>query len=87
MAPKKRPAAVQKPTDEDGDGPEPRKSRKGFKGWHLLRDALLPFIDKRFFTSYTTDRSIKKLDKKKLCSPFSVIEIKYCVLFRHKLIL
>ncbi|CAE7195884.1 unnamed protein product [Symbiodinium sp. CCMP2592] len=60
MPPKKRPAAIAADDDEE----EPRKSRKGFKEWHKLRDALLPFIDKRFFTSYPTDRSIAKIDKK-----------------------
>ncbi|CAE7578145.1 unnamed protein product [Symbiodinium sp. CCMP2592] len=70
MPPKKRPAAIAADDDEE----EPRKSRKGFKEWHKLRDALLPFIDKRFFTSYPTDRSIAKIDKKKLCSPFFVIK-------------
>ncbi|CAE7455827.1 unnamed protein product [Symbiodinium sp. CCMP2592] len=71
MPPKKRPAAA---IAADDDEEEPRKSRKGFKEWHKLRDALLPFIDKRFFTSYPTDRSIAKIDKKKLCSPFFVIK-------------
>ena len=76
MAPKKRPAAKKPPDDDDNnDEAETRKSRKGCKDWVKLRDALLPFVDKRFFTSYTTDRSIKKIDKKKLTSPFSVTEI------------
>ncbi|CAE7679618.1 unnamed protein product [Symbiodinium sp. CCMP2592] len=66
MPPKKRPASAMAGDDEE----EPRKSRKGFKEWHKLRDALLPFIDKRFFASYHTDRAIAKIDKKKLCSPF-----------------
>ena len=75
MAPKKRPAAKKPPDNGDGGEAETRKSRKGYKDWVKLRDALLPFIDKRFFTSYTTDRSVKKIDKKKLTSPFTVLEI------------
>ena len=62
---KKKPAAKAARQSDDEPG---RKSRVGFKDVKQLADALSPFIEKRFFTSYTTDRAIKSMDKKKLCS-------------------
>ncbi|CAE7238527.1 unnamed protein product [Symbiodinium sp. CCMP2592] len=55
--PAARAAAVQS-DDEPG-----RKSRVGFNDVKQLADALSPFIDKRFFTSYTTDRAHKPLKR------------------------
>ena len=61
MAPKKRPASV----DEDESG---QKSRVGFKDSEALATALEPHVNQRFFTTYTTSRSMKDIDKKKLVS-------------------
>ena len=64
-----KPAAKAPAADSD----EPRKSRVGFKNVGMLAESLCPFVDKRFFTSYTTDRAIKSTDKKKLCSSYTGI--------------
>ena len=69
--PVKRPAGIDKKKKPLDDPDTCRKSRVGFKNAHQLSQCLAPFIDKRFFTSYTTDRAIKSIDKKKLCSSFS----------------
>ena len=58
MAPKKRPAK-----GEDDAGP-----RVGFKDYNMLSTVLGPHINERFFTTYTTSRSLKHVEKKKLLS-------------------
>ena len=65
---KKKPTKSAKPSSD-----EPRKSRVGFKNVGMLAETLSPFIETRFFTNYTTDRAIKSMDKKKLCSSYTGI--------------
>ncbi|CAE7244291.1 unnamed protein product [Symbiodinium sp. CCMP2592] len=71
----KRPAALKKSTAKPAaksaamkkspsTDDEPRKSRVGFKNAGTLAESLSPFVEKRFFTNYTTDRAIKSMDKK-----------------------
>ena len=69
MGPKKKPATKRANVADDveqNDAGQRRSSRQGFKDASLLSTALSPHINKRFFTSYTSDRSMKYLDKKKL---------------------
>ena len=64
MGPTKRPAQ-----ELDGDsGTGKGKSRVGFKDATALSVALSPFVNQRFFTTYSTNRAMKALDKKKLQS-------------------
>ena len=69
---KRRPAALKKSTaksavkkSKSASDDEPRKSRVGFKNVGMLAESLSPFVEKRFFSNYTTDRAIKSMDKKK----------------------
>ena len=55
-AQKKRPAA------------RPRVRRVGFKNFRQLASAMAPFIKNKHFSTYTTSRDMKKIDKKKLQS-------------------
>ena len=71
---KRRPAALKKSTakkSKSASDDEPRKSRVGFKNVGMLAESLSPFVEKRFFSNYTTDRAIKSMDKKKLCSSYT----------------
>ena len=61
----KRPASVLDGADENGEAR--RKSRVGYKDVNKLAAALGPHVRERFFTTYTTDRSLKQIEKKKLC--------------------
>ena len=73
MAPKKRPAKA-KAAREDrvenagADSGTPNKCRVGFKSVDALATALAPYVTERFFTTYTTNRSQKSIDKTKLLS-------------------
>ena len=58
MAPKKRKAG-----DADDTG---QKCRVGFKDAEVLATCLGPHVNDRFFTTYTTSRSQKDIEKKKL---------------------
>ena len=62
MAPKKRPASLQNDVDAG------QTTRQGFKDVQMLATALGPHVSERFFTTYTTSRSNKDLEKKKLLS-------------------
>ena len=43
-------------------------TRQGFKDVQMLATALGPHVSERFFTTYTTSRSNKDVEKKKLLS-------------------
>ena len=45
-----------------------RKCRVGYKDFRQLALALSPHVHERFFSNYTTDRNMKQIDKKRLCS-------------------
>lgn len=48
-----------------------RVRRVGFKDYKALAKALCPFVNTKYFTTYTSERDMKKLDRKKLQSrPF-----------------
>ena len=64
--PSKTDAALANPRDDAGQS---RSSRAGFKDAAMLATALSSHINKRFFTTYTTDRALKQIEKKKLLSP------------------
>ena len=71
MAPKKRPAKGVTEDGKKGDGEDAgtsNKSRVGFKNVDALATALAPYVTDRFFTTYTTNRSQKSVDKSKLLS-------------------
>ena len=79
---KRRPAALKKSTaksaakkSKSASDDEPRKSRVGFKNVGMLAESLSPFVEKRFFSNYTTDRAIKSMDKKKLCSSYTGMSV------------
>ena len=86
----KRPATA--PPDIDGDaldeaGPKPIKKKKslrkaGFKDANLLASSLAPHIRSRYAINYTSNRSMKAMEKKKLTNTFTC---KFPVLFSFRL--
>ena len=76
MAPKKK--AVQDEAAQGGEAgndarhSKTKKFRKaGFKDVRLLAATLAPHVTKRFSITYTTDRTMRSLDRKKLLAPSS----------------
>ena len=48
-----------------------RVRRVGFKDYKALAKAMAPFIKTKYFTTYTSQRDMKQIDRKKLQSrPF-----------------
>ena len=59
-----------------------RVRRVGFKDYKALAKTLAPFIKTKYFTTYTSQRDMKQLDRKKLQSrPFGYrlgATVSYC---------